>query len=95
MQWDRGGLGVVSLARIRKDLSSIHNTRKLWEALVSAHSAVAMSLSLVLATVLMSENTAGGPEPAQCAQGLCVLHRTHPAWVISWFTINGADVPGI
>lgn len=28
MQWDRGGLGVVSLARIRKDLSSIHNTTK-------------------------------------------------------------------
>lgn len=54
-----------------------------------------MSLSLVLTTVLMSENTAGGPEPAQYAQGLCVLHRTHPAWVISWFTINGAEVPGI
>lgn len=54
-----------------------------------------MSLSLVLTTVLMSENTAGGPEPAQYAQGLCVLRRTHPAWVISWFTINGAEVPGI
>lgn len=88
LQWDRGGPGVVSFASIREDVSSIHNTTKPencgkpWSLLTLL---VAMSLRLVLAPVLMSANSAGGPEPAQCAQGLCVPHRTHPAW----FTLMG------